>query len=75
VTPQRPGVTRRVEARPSRSSDPTGYAATFDPHGVTLRPLRARREEAAIYATWDQVYQMGLLKRVPKTPRRKRARK
>lgn len=77
MTRQRPGVVRTVNARPDRRVDPAGYVATFSPDGVELRPLRARRPEATIYATWDQVYQWALIARTPPItkPKRRRRRK
>jgi len=69
MTKQRPGVRRRVD---SRECD--GFVATFQPDGVTLRPVRTRRPDAQIYATWDQVYRWALIARVPKIPRRRRSR-
>jgi hypothetical protein len=62
---------RRVNARPRRPVDPDGYTAMFDPDGVTLRPLRTRRPDAQIYATWDQIYKWALIARV--TPSKRRA--
>lgn len=74
ATPQRPNVTRKVNGRPKRPLDPDGYVAVFDPDGVQLKPLRLRRSDATIYASWDQIYQWALIARVPpiKTAKRRR---
>ncbi len=72
MTKQRDGVQRTVRARPERNIDPDGFVATFDAYGVTLKPLRARRPEATIYATWDQVYRWSLIARVEPIEKRKR---
>ncbi len=80
MTKQRDGVQRTVRARPARHIDPDGFVATFSSYGVTLKPLRARRPEAEVYATWDQVYRWALIARVepiekkrkPQRVRRKR---
>ena len=73
MTKQRDGVQRTVRARPACSIDPDGFAATFDSYGVTLRPLRARRPEATVYASWDQIYRWSLIARVkPIEKKRKR---
>jgi hypothetical protein len=72
MTKQRDGVQRMVRARPARPIDPDGFVATFDSYGVTLKPLRARRPEATIYATWDQVYRWALIARVEPIKKRKR---
>ena len=77
ATRQRSGVKRRVDSRNANGID--GYVATFYPDGVRLRPVRARKAEAEIYVSWDQVYQRALVLRVPaldrqsKTARRARA--
>ncbi len=74
MTKQRDGVKRTVRARPARPIDPDGYVATFDSLGVTLKPLRARRPEATVYATWGQIYQWALIARVEPVERKKRRR-
>lgn len=56
MTHQRPNVTRAVLSRAVKSG---GFVATFHPDGVELRPKRARRPDATIYLTWDQVYYRG----------------
>lgn len=74
MTRQRDGVQRTVRARPAREVDPDGFVATFDAYGVTLKPLRARRPEATVYATWDQVYRWALIARVEPIERKRKRR-
>lgn len=70
VTKQRADVRRIVESR-----ELSGYVATFNPDGVTLKPKRARKQDAEIYATWDQVYRWALIARVPPITKKKKRRK
>lgn len=69
---------RVVDANPQRPVDPDGFVAVLDPQGVQLKPLRARRPEATVYVSWDQIYKWALIARVPpitKPKRRRRRRK
>lgn len=70
MTKQRPDVRRIVESRVAN-----GYVATFYPDGVRLKPKRARKKDAEIYATWDQIYRWAMIARVPPIERRKRKKK
>jgi hypothetical protein len=72
MTRQRPGVKRTVRGNRTRRVDPEGYVATYDPHGVTLKPLRARRPDATIFASWDDIYRWALIARTPPIKRRRR---
>lgn len=75
MTRQRPGVVRKVQAQPRHPVDPDAYVATLYPDGVELRPIRTRKPDATIYATWDQVYRWALIARTPPIARRKGRRK
>ena len=67
MTAQRPNVERIVQSR-----EYAGYVATFHPEGMRLKPKRARKPDATIYVTWDQVYRWALIARTPPIKKRKR---
>lgn len=67
ATPIKRPMVRKVATVGNR----TTLVATLTDEGVMLRPLRARRPEAAIALTWQQVYRCGLMARPPKRKRRK----
>lgn len=70
MTKQRPEVRRIVDSR-----ELSGFVATLNPDGVMLKPKRARKPDAEIFATWDQIYRWALIARIPAIPKRKAKRK
>lgn len=64
-------MTRLREMRRVAEGRRTEYVVTLRPDGVEIRPKRARRPDATVVVTWDQVYQRALLARPAKRRTRK----
>lgn len=59
-------MTRLREMRRTASGQRTEYVVTLRPDGVEIRPKRARREDARVCVTWDQIYVRALMARPKK---------
>ena len=62
-------MTHLREMRRTANGRAHDYVVTLRPGGVEIRPKRTRRPDAAVSATWDQIYQRALLARPTKRKR------